>query len=196
MRGKTAGKAEDTTVPEISDSNVIEGVKFVALRPFGDDRGRFLETFRKEWFPQRSWTRVQSNVSYSKAGVLRGLHYHYHQVDYWFCVTGTVQVGLADLRPDSPTFRRTETLEIGEHNTSGIFIPVGVAHGFLALTEAALAYNVDNYYDNSDEHGVAWDDPGLAVDWKWSEPVLSDRDRRNPALAELAADRLPRLRPA
>lgn len=178
---------------EISDSKLIKGVQFAALQAFGDDRGRFLETFRKAWFPQRSWARVQSNVSYSKAGVLRGLHFHYHQVDYWFCVHGTIQVGLADLRPDSPTFRQTEALEIGEENQVGIFIPVGVAHGFLALTEAALAYHVDNYYDNTDEHGVAWNDPGLAVDWKWSEPILSDRDLSNPVLEELAVDRLPRL---
>ncbi len=179
-------------MPEITDSQLIKGVKFAALRAFGDDRGRFLETFRKEWFPQRSWARVQSNASYSSAGVLRGLHFHYHQVDYWFCVNGTVQVALADLRPDSPTFRQTETLEIGEHNHMGVFIPVGVAHGFLALTDAILTYNVDNYYDNSDEHGVAWNDPELAVDWKQNAPQLSDRDRGNPFLADLPVDRLPR----
>ena len=180
-------------MPEITASQLIEGVKFVILRAFGDDRGRFLETFRKEWFPQRSWGRVQSNVSYSKAGVLRGLHYHFHQVDYWFCARGTVQVALADLRPDSRTFRQTETLEIGDHNYMGVFIPVGVAHGFLALTEAVLTYNVDNYYDNTDEHGVAWNDPVLAVDWKQDAPQLSERDRDNPLLADLPADRLPRL---
>ena len=180
-------------MPEITDSLQIEGVNFVALRAFGDDRGRFLETFRMEWFPQRNWARVQSNVSYSKAGVLRGLHFHYHQVDYWFCVNGTVQVALADLRPDSPSFRQTETLEIGERNHTGVFIPVGVAHGFLAMTDAVLTYNVDNYYDNTDEHGVAWNDPELAVDWKQGDPHLSGRDRANPFLADLPVDRLPRL---
>ena len=180
-------------MPDITDSQLIEGVQFVTLRTFGDDRGRFLETFRKEWFPQRSWTRVQSNVSYSKAGVLRGLHYHFHQVDYWFCVDGTVQVALADLRPDSRTFRQTETLEIGENNDKGVFIPVGVAHGFLALSDAVLTYNVDNYYDNSDEHGVAWNDPELAVEWMQDAPQLSERDRDNPLLADLPVDRLPRL---
>ena len=183
-------------MPEISASQLIDGAKFVALRAFGDERGRFLETFRKEWFPERSWERVQSNVSYSKAGVLRGLHFHYHQVDYWFCMQGRIQVALADLRPDSPTFRQTETVEIGESNLAGVFIPVGVAHGFLALTEAALAYNVDNYYDSTDEHGVAWDDPQLAVNWNSAAPRLSERDRSNPRLAELPVERLPRLRPA
>ncbi len=180
-------------MPEITDSQLIDGVQFTVLRAFGDDRGRFLETFRKAWFPQRSWARVQSNVSYSKAGVLRGLHYHFHQVDYWFCVNGTVQVALADLRPDSRTFRKTETLQIGEQNRMGVFIPVGVAHGFLALTDAVLTYNVDNYYDNTDEHGVAWNDPELAVSWKQDAPQLSERDLGNPLLADLAVDSLPRL---
>lgn len=180
-------------MPETTASQLIEGIEFVALRAFSDDRGRFLETFRKEWFPQRSWHRIQSNISYSKPGVLRGLHFHYHQVDYWFCLLGTIQVALADLRPDSPTFRQTETLEIGESNSLGIFIPVGVAHGFLTLTEAALSYNVDNYYDSTDEHGVAWNDSELAVDWKSTAPYLSERDRCNPNLAELPVDRLPRL---
>ena len=110
-------------MPDISASQLIDGAQFVSLRAFGDDRGRFLETFRKEWFPQRSWERVQSNVSYSNPGVLRGLHFHYHQVDYWFCVHGRIQVALADLRTDSPTFRQTETVEIGEHNPLGVFIP-------------------------------------------------------------------------
>ncbi len=182
-------------MPEISASEVIDGSKFVALRAYSDERGRFLETFRKEWFPERSWERMQTNVSYSKMGVLRGLHFHYHQVDYWFCARGTIQVALADLRPDSPTFRKTETVEIGEENPLGIFIPVGVAHGFLALTEAALAYNVDNYYDSTDEHGVAWDDPELAVDWGIVAPLLSERDRSNPRLAELSAGRLPSFCP-
>lgn len=190
--GSPHGRKE-LLVPKISQSPQIHRVKFVALRPFGDERGRFLETFRKEWFPERSWERLQSNVSYSKAGVLRGLHFHFHQVDYWFCVQGRIQVVLADLRPDSPTFRQAESVEIGERYPLGVFIPVGVAHGFLALTDAALAYNVDNYYDSTDEHGVAWDDPELAVDWLTTDPLLSERDRSNPRLAELPKDSLPHL---
>lgn len=178
-------------MPDISASNTVEGVKFAKLRAYSDERGHFLETFRKEWFPERSWERVQTNVSYSNAGVLRGLHFHYQQVDYWFCLQGRMQVVLADLRPHSPTFRKTETLEIGVENPLGIFIPVGVAHGFLALTDATLTYIVDNYYDSSDEHGIAWNDPQLAVDWGITNPILSERDRANPMLAELPAHQLP-----
>ena len=183
-------------MPEISASQLIEGVNFVALRAFGDDRGRFLETFRKEWFPQRQLGARTVERQLFETGRAARLHYHFHQVDYWFCLLGTIQVALADLRPDSPTFRQTETVEIGKRNALGIFIPVGVAHGFLALTDAALAYNVDNYYDSTDEHGVAWDDPELAVDWNSAAPLLSERDRCNPNLADLPADHLPRLHPA
>jgi len=167
---------------EIVESSRILGVKIVKLKAFGDERGRFLETFRKDWFPERTWDIVQTNRSDSRAGVLRGLHYHFRQVDYWYVPRGRIRVGLADLRRTSPTFGASEAIEIGEHNECGVFIPCGVAHGFYALTDATLTYLVDNYYDGSDEFGVAWDDPDLAVPWEVSEPILSGRDRVNPTL--------------
>jgi dTDP-4-dehydrorhamnose 3,5-epimerase len=172
---------------EIIESTIIPGVKFAVLRAFADERGRFVESFRKEWFPERTWERVQTNRSDSKAGVLRGLHHHRHQVDYWYCVSGTIRVALADLRPDSPGYLKTETVEIGEANQTGIFIPVGVAHGFVGLTDATLTYIVDNYYDGADEYGVAWDDPTLAIDWGIRDPILSPRDKENQRL-EISAD--------
>ena len=85
-------------MPTITEFSAIPGVLLVELRPFADERGRFTETFRKEWFPQRAWSNVQSNRSDSRAGVLRGLHYHFHQVDYWYLAAGRIRVGLADLR--------------------------------------------------------------------------------------------------
>ena len=164
---------------EIIESTTIPGVKFAVLRAFADERGRFVETFRKEWFPERTWERVQTNRSDSKEGVLRGLHHHRYQVDYWYCAAGTIRVALADVRPDSPGYLKTEIVEIGDVNQMGVFIPVGVAHGFVALTDATLTYIVDNYYDGADEHGVAWDDPTLAIDWGVTEPILSPRDKTN-----------------
>ncbi len=177
---------------EIIESQANVGVKFAQLKVWADDRGKFLETFRQEWFPERSWNVVQTNCSYSRAGVLRGLHYHHNQVDYWFVPQGTIRVGLADLRPGSPTLGASQTLEIGENNRIGVFVPVGVAHGFLTLTDAVLTYLVDNYYDGADELGVAWNDPDLSVDWGTSDPYLSDRDRNNPWFKDLPASRLPR----
>jgi dTDP-4-dehydrorhamnose 3,5-epimerase len=176
---------------EITESKVIRGVKFARLQVWDDDRGRFLETFRKEWFPERSWNIVQTNCSYSRANVLRGLHYHRRQVDYWFVPQGTIRVALADLRVSSPTRGASQTLEIGDENLMGIFIPVGVAHGFVALTAATLTYLVDNYYDGDDEYGVAWNDPVLGIDWGVSEAVLSSRDRQNPLWKDIPRHDLP-----
>lgn len=177
---------------EIIQSSKITGVKFAKLTAFADERGRFLETFRKEWFPERSWETFQTNRSDSKAGVLRGLHYHFLQVDYWYCPRGRVRVALADLRPLSLTHRAVETVEIGDDKQMGIFIPVGVAHGFVALTDATLTYIVDNYYTGSDELGVAWNDPYLAIDWGVETPILSGRDQANPTLDQIPAEKLPR----
>ena len=87
----------------IQESKIIKGVFTANLRVFEDNRGRFLETFRKEWFPQRSWKIIQTNRSDSEAGVLRGLHYHAKQVDYWYVPSGAIRAGLCDLRFSSPT---------------------------------------------------------------------------------------------
>ena len=167
---------------DIIESSVVQGVKFVNLRAFADERGLFIETFRKSWFPERTWDVVQMNRNFSKAGVLRGLHYHHKQVDYWCVMQGELRVGLADLRPSSPTYKASQTIEIGDDNHTGVFIPIGVAHGFLSLTDSILTYVVDNYYDGGDELAVAWNDPELAVAWGVDSPLLSPRDQENALL--------------
>lgn len=180
-------------MPHMEESKLISGVYIVKLQIFADERGRFMETFRKEWFPQRSWDIVQSNRSDSKANVLRGLHYHHQQVDYWYVPHGRLRVGLADLRPSSPTHLATQTIELGDHNEAGVFIPIGVAHGFLALTDVTLTYIVDNYYNGGqDEYGVAWNDTDIALDWgTTSPPSLSRRDATNPRLCDIVKEELP-----
>lgn len=176
---------------EIIESDIIAGVKFANLKVWADDRGHFLETFRKEWFPEQSWGVIQTNCSYSQTHVLRGLHYHLHQVDYWFAPQGTIRVALVDLRRSSPTRGASQTLEIGEDNPMGLFVPIGIAHGFVALTNATLTYLVDNYYDGSDELGVAWNDPALGVTWGIRDPILSPRDLQNPRLKDIPRHQLP-----
>ena len=180
-------------MPNIIESDRIKGVYIVEPSIFGDERGRFLESFRKEWFPQRSWDIVQCNRSESVRGVVRGLHYHYNQVDYWFVMSGTIRACLADIRPDSPTYKHTQIIDMGDENLVGLFIPVGVAHGFATISERViLTYVVDNYYDNSDEFGVAWNDPELNLDWglPLDEIVLSNRDAANPLLQDISSDTL------
>lgn len=173
-------------------SDRIQGVYQLPLRIFGDDRGRFTETFRREWFPFVNWDKIQTNRSDSKAGVLRGLHYHHHQVDYWVVLRGTIRAAMVDLRPSSPTYMNSDMVEMGEHNEVGLYIPSGVAHGFVALTDCTLFYIVNNYYDNSDELGVAWNDPVLKLSWGVENPLLSPRDQQNPPLHAIPAEKLPR----
>jgi dTDP-4-dehydrorhamnose 3,5-epimerase len=179
--------------PPVQASQKIEGVYFVPIKIFEDERGRFMETFRREWFPWINWDIIQANRSDSKAGVLRGLHYHHHQIDYWYVPRGLIRVGMVDLRPSSPTYRVTQTLEIGEMNNIGVFIPVGVAHGFYALTDATLMYMVNNYYNGGkDENGVAWNDPEIQMEWGARSPTLSPRDQQNRFLRDIPANELPK----
>lgn len=177
---------------KIIESDVISGVYIANLQIYGDTRGSFREMFRKDWFPQRDWQIIQSNCSHSKQGVLRGLHYHFHQVDYWYVVAGEIRAALFDMRPQSPTYMATQTVDMGGENDIGLFIPIGVAHGFATLRDARLVYIVDNYYDSSDEFGVAWDDPQLNLDWGHRSPILSRRDQQNPHLADIPEQDLPR----
>ena len=172
--------------------NPIRGVQTVPLQPFGDERGRFMETFRVEWFPGINWDRLQSNRSDSAAGVLRGLHYHFKQVDYWLAVRGRIRVGLVDLRRSSPTYLQSASIDMGEENLLGLFIPEGVAHGFAALTDCTLMYIVNNYYaGGADEFGIAWNDPAADIDWGVTNPALSQRDLNNPLIADIPPDAQP-----
>lgn len=173
-------------------SALIKGVYTIPLKTFGDTRGFFFETFRRSWIPEAR-EMVQGNCSFSSAGVLRGLHYHLKQADLWNVPVGQVRAVLYDFRQESPTRGASEVVEMGEANRVALYIPKGVAHGFLALRESYMTYLVDEFYDNSDELGILWNDPVLKVDWgASSEPSLSDRDRQNPRIADITPDRRPR----
>ena len=172
----------------VTESDVIHGVWLVEPDVHGDERGRFAETYRRSWFPQGR-EMVQANRADRGAGSLVGLHYHLHQADYWYVPTGRAQVVLHDLRQGSPTEGATLCFEIGERVEVGVFIPPGVAHGFAALTDVVITYLVDQYYNEADELGVAWDDPDIGADWQLTNPVVSKRDQLNPLRGDL--DRKP-----
>lgn len=176
---------------EIVESKVIAGLQHVHFEPFTDGRGVFRETFRMEWFPQVDWQRMQANRSDSAANVLRGLHFHHHQFDYWLTPRGEIRVALCDLRGSAASFKAVEMVEMSGECMHGLLIPPGVAHGFVTLTEATVNYIVSNYYDGADEHGVAWDDPELAVPWGVENALISSRDVSNPRFRDLSTGLLP-----
>jgi dTDP-4-dehydrorhamnose 3,5-epimerase len=173
-----------------TESQKIRGVHVVPLRSFADDRGYFFESYRRAWVPGVR-DMVQGNCSFSKKGVLRGLHYHLKQADFWVVPKGHVRAALYDLRPSSPTRGNAQVLEMGEPSPVGLYIPKGVAHGFLALAESFMTYLVDEYYDNSDERGVRWNDPALGIDWQAESPIVSGRDQQNPPLSEIDVASIP-----
>ncbi len=164
----------------------------VAPAVHADERGRFVETYRRSWFPLGR-EMVQGSRSDKAAGALVGLHYHLHQADYWYVPHGRALVVLHDLREGSPTDGATLSLEIGDAHELGVFIPPGVAHGFAAITDMTLTYMVDSYYNPADELGVAWDDAEVGANWGLVDPAVSARDRSNPRRAEIVAAVRPRL---
>jgi dTDP-4-dehydrorhamnose 3,5-epimerase len=179
----------------VLESDVIAGVFVADPDIHGDERGYFVETYRREWFPQGR-EMIQGNRGDRQLGCIVGLHYHLHQADYWYVPYGAVRVVLHDLRVGSPSDGATLTVDLGRrvdgtHDHRGIFIPPGVAHGFAALTDMTITYLVDGYYNPADELGVAWDDPAIGADWGVQSPVLSERDQKNPARADLPADHRP-----
>lgn len=157
----------------------------------GDERGRFIETYRRSWFPVGR-EMVQGNRSEKQAGAVVGLHYHLHQADYWYVLRGTARVVLHDLRSGSPTEGVTWQVDLDGNEDRGLFIPPGVAHGFASLTDVLLWYLVDGYYNPDDELGVAWDDPDIGADWGIAHPVLSSRDQTNPRRGNIEPARRPR----
>jgi dTDP-4-dehydrorhamnose 3,5-epimerase len=129
---------------------------------------------------------VQVNLSRSKAGVLRGMHFHREQADFWVLLSGKQFVALYDLRSSSATARRSAEISIdASAQMRGLYVPPGVAHGFYAETEVELLYLVDRYYTGDDEHGFIWNDPDAGISWPNSDPILSDRDLANPPLSEV-----------
>lgn len=151
---------------------MIAGVELLPLGYFEDERGWFLEVRRESRLPERT---VQTNVSFSRKGVIRGLHYHERgQDDLFTCLTGMARVVVLDRDTDEAF-----TVDIGEENPVAVCIPGHLAHGFEALTDLIFCYHVTREYDpaDPDEHGVPWDDPRVKHLWSTQSPILSERDR-------------------
>ena len=150
---------------------MIDGLRRIELVRHEDDRGWFSELARSSTLPKPF---VQANLSYSRKGVVRGLHFHERgQDDVFVCLTGTVRVVVLD-RASGETF----TEDIGDHNPVAIYVPGIHAHGYEALTDCTFMYLVTEEYDRQrpDEHGIPWDDERVRHLWSTTSPILSSRD--------------------
>ena len=150
---------------------MIDGLLRLPLHVFSDERGWFVEIRRQSLLPHPT---VQTNISYSRRGVIRGLHYHGRgQDDLFVCLNGTARVVVLD-RESGETY----TEDIGEENPVAVYVPGRHAHGFEALTDLLFCYHVTREYDPAapDEHGIPWDDPRVKHLWSTQSPILSERD--------------------
>lgn len=162
----------------------IDGVLIIEPEVFGDSRGYFMESFSQRVFerevaPVRF---VQDNRSYSRYGVVRGLHYQrepYAQSKLVSCPVGKVLDVAVDIREGSPTYGKHVAVELSAENHRQLFIPKGFAHGFAVLSEEALfEYKCDEFYHPEVECGIAWDDPRIGIDWRLPKEdiILSKKD--------------------
>jgi dTDP-4-dehydrorhamnose 3,5-epimerase len=169
----------------------------VAIEPavHADERGFFIETYRRQWHadvgipPEESF--VQDNHSRSTRGVVRGMHFQVGEgvAKLVRCARGRILDVAVDLRRGSPTYGRWEAVELDDESMRELYVPVGFAHGFCVLSEVAdVLYKQTAYYDPVVERGIAWNDPDIAVEWSLpaGELTVSERDAAAPRLSEIA----------
>ena len=172
----------------------IDGLLLITPSKHGDDRGFFSEVFRLDAFVERGVDAVfvqDNHASSAGRGVVRGLHYQAPpsaQGKLVRCARGAILDVAVDIRRGSPTFARHVATELSASNWRQIWVPPGFAHGYVTLEpDSEVLYKTTSYYDPAAERGIAWDDPSLGIEWQLgtSEAILSDKDRRNPRLADL-----------
>jgi dTDP-4-dehydrorhamnose 3,5-epimerase len=173
----------------------IPGLLIVEPKVFGDSRGFFMELWNRQRYREAGldWNFVQDNVSFSRRGTLRGLHFQNPapQGKLVFVLQGEVFDVAVDIRRSSPTFGRWHGLHLSAENKRQFFIPPGFAHGFAVLSETALfAYKCTEFYIPQHELAVAWNDPDIGIRWPLDHPQLSEKDARGPRLKDLPKDRL------
>ena len=181
-------------MPEVLPTK-LDGVVRLAPTAHGDERGFMLESFSREGWAAAGvdCEFVQHNHSRSRKGTLRAIHFQTSpgQAKLVRCARGAVFDVAVDLRRDSPTYGQWEGYVLDDESHHQLFVPVGFGHGFAVLSEEAdFTYLVSSYYDPATEAGIRWDDPDVGVEWPVAEPLLSERDKTAPTLAEIA-DSLP-----
>ena len=169
----------------------LKNLKLIKPKVYGDKRGEFFEAYRQEVFHKHGigLEFVQDNVSTSQKNTVRGLHYQLQpasQAKLVMVMHGEILDVAVDLRENSPTFGQSYSAVLSSENHHMLLVPVGFAHGFSVLSDkAVMYYKCNDYYNKELERGVRWDDPALGIDWKVSDPILSEKDQNLPLLSEL-----------
>lgn len=180
--------------------NVLEtalsGLKIIEPKIFGDQRGYFLETWNRKRYAELGIDAdfVQDNLSFSRSGVVRGLHYQHPETQgkLVYVLQGEVFDVAVDIRKNSPTFGRWEGVVLSGENRRQLYVPEGFAHGFCVLSETALfAYKCTAFYNPQVEGGILWSDTDIRIDWPVTHPVLSEKDAKYPPLKEWIARGVP-----
>jgi dTDP-4-dehydrorhamnose 3,5-epimerase len=177
----------------------LDGAVIIYPRVFGDQRGYFMETYHRQRYADAGIATefVQDNLSRSSRGILRGLHFqvNHPQAKLVQVLEGEVFDVIVDLRFGSPTFGRWTGTLLSATNHRQLFVPAGFAHGFAVLSHSALfAYKCSDFYRPGDEGGLLWSDPALGIDWRVTDPVLSEKDAALPPLAQLTPEQLPQVK--
>ena len=173
----------------------IPGLLIIEPKVFGDARGFFLETWNRRRYGEAGLDVdfVQDNVSFSRRGILRGLHFQNPrpQGKLLQVLQGEVFDVAVDIRRNSPTFGKWHGLVLSSDNKLQFYIPAGFAHGFAVLSETALfQYKCTEFYSPKDEMAIRWDDPDIGIEWPLKEPLLSERDAKGLLLRDAPPERL------
>ena len=170
----------------------IKGLFEITPRIFKDERGYFFESYSKKVFEENGIAAefVQDNQSFSAKNVLRGLHFQkepYAQGKLVRVITGRVLDVAVDLRQDSPTFGRYDSVVLDSEKGNMFYIPPGFAHGFLTLEEGTVfAYKCTDFYNKASESGILWNDPELGINWGVTNPLVSEKDMQLLTLKEVS----------
>ncbi|MDQ0231436.1 dTDP-4-dehydrorhamnose 3,5-epimerase [Metabacillus malikii] len=169
----------------------LDGVLILEPSVFGDNRGYFMESYNQELFEKNGlkYDFVQDNQSLSsQVGTIRGLHFQLNpkaQTKVVRCLTGAIYDVAVDIRSGSPTYGEWVGVILSEHNKRQLVVPKGFAHGFCTIVpDTTVAYKVDEYYSPEHDGGILWNDPALGIDWPTNKAVLSEKDAKQPTLAE------------
>jgi dTDP-4-dehydrorhamnose 3,5-epimerase len=171
----------------------LAGVMLVKPKIFSDERGYFAEMFKAADFQRNGILSnfVQDNYSYSKEGVLRGLHYQSSpkaQGKFIYVLSGSIFDVVVDVRLNSPSYGRWISIELSAENHHMLWIPPGLAHGFCVLSAGAgIMYRCTEYYDPGTERGISWNDPTLNIPWPIKNPIISEKDTLNPDFLKITS---------